>query len=85
MEFMGVSLIVTGLVIIAFSLFNRRHPTSSKKHIAIHQRMTDDQIGKQFAQGLPRADAKLGIYFGLFFILVGCLRIGLIKWMWWGI
>lgn len=85
MEIMSVSLIVTGFVIVVLSLLNWRHPAGSNKCMAVHRSMKDDQIGKQLSKRLPRAEAKLGLYFGLFFVVVGCLRIGIITWMWWGV
>ena len=85
MEFMGWSLIATGLIIIVISLLNYRHSPGSKSMEALRTGMRDERIHKISASRPPRAVAKLGVCFGLFFIVVGLVGIALVKWVWWGI
>ena len=49
-DFMGLSLIVTGMVIVAISLFNSRH-SASKNLDAIRHGLSNKQIDKIFKLG----------------------------------
>ena len=85
MEFMGLSLIATGAIIFVISLLNSRHAPGSKSMAKIHEGLSGEQISKLSGLRPFRADARLGIYFGLFFIAVGIIRVAIVKWLWWGI
>ena len=80
-DFMGLSLIVTGMVIVAISLFNSRH-SASKNLDAIRHGLSNKQIDKIFKTRPKRADANIGLYFGLFFIAVGAIRVAFVWWFW---
>jgi hypothetical protein len=47
--------------------------------------MSDQRIGSQLSGGVPRSDAKLGIYFGSFFIAAGIAWQLIVTYFWWGV
>ena len=85
MDFLGLSTITTGVIIIVISLFNFRHSSGSKSMSAIRAEMSDEQISKLSKMRPTRGVAVLGVYFGLFIVAAGVIEIAIIKWMWWGI
>ena len=78
----GVVLFFTGVVIVGISLYKSQHSKSSPNFDAIRHRMNDKQIGKILSTRPKRADATIGLHFGLFFIAVGITRIAFVWWIW---
>ena len=81
-DFMGGILFFSGVVIVGISLYMSRHSKSSPNFDAIRHRMNDKQIGRILSTRPKRADATIGLYFGLFFIAVGLIRIAFVWWIW---
>lgn len=85
MSFIAGVLIVTGIMILVVSFFYLRKPTDSMGHIAVHQKMSNDQIENQLKHRPPRAEAGMCIFFGLCFIVVGILWQAIVSYFWWGV
>lgn len=81
-DFMGVALLVTGIVIVGISLYKSRHSKSSSSLDIIRHGMSSQHVEKILAVPPKRADANLGLYFGLIFMAVGVIRILFVWWFW---
>lgn len=81
-DFMGLALVFTGMVIVGISLYVSRHGKTSRNLEAIRRGLSDEQVNRIFQSQPKRSDAYIGLYFGLFFITVGIVRIGFVWWFW---
>lgn len=71
MDSWSMTLIGIGLTCVAISLACSRHSPASPDFIAVHKRMDDARIRSQLKKGRWRVDAKLGIQFGVVFVILG--------------
>ena len=84
MDFLGLSLIASGVVIIVVSLLHSRHSPDSEPMKKIREGLSGEQLSKLKELNPPRAAAHIGFWFGTAFVLVGVIRVALIQWLWWG-
>ncbi len=82
MNYWSIILISIGVICVAISLLNSRHPAGKSNFIAIHDGMCDERIKDQFNYRHWRVDATLGIKFGAFFIAMG-LALHAFLYIWW--
>lgn len=68
-----IVLVSIGLVSIAISLANSKHPPANADLLAVSKSLSDDSIGKRINESRWRVDAKLGVQYGIAFILFGLL------------
>ena len=73
MSIWAIVLVSIGMVSIAVSLANSKHPPSNTDLLAVSESMPDDLIGKRLNERRWRVDAKVGIQFGVAFIVLGLL------------
>ena len=64
-------LISIGVVSIVVSLMSPRHSASDDPFVAVHQGMTDEDIGNKIRHRRWRVEAKLGIQYGTAFVVLG--------------
>ena len=67
----AVVLFSIGVVSIVVSLASRRHSAGDDSLIAVHRGMTDERIAENIGRRRWRADAKLGVQYGLAFVVLG--------------
>ena len=80
-DFMGFALFFTGLVIVGISLYKSRHSNSWWNSDVVRRDFSDQQIDKVLNNRPKRADANIGLYFGLFFIVVGIASVVFVSWI----
>jgi len=73
MSIWTIALVSIGLVSIAISLANSRHPPTNTDLLAVSRSMSDDDIGKRLGERRWRVDAKLGVQYGIASICLGLL------------
>ena len=73
MSIWTIVLVSIGLVSIAISLTNPKHPPANTDLLAVSKSMSDDSIGKRLNERRWRVDAKLGVQYGVAYIFLGLL------------
>lgn len=73
MSLWTIVLVGIGLISIAVSLANSKHPPTNTDLMAVSRSMSDESIRKTLKTRRWRVDAKLGVQYGIAFICLGLL------------
>ena len=71
MSIWALALVSIGIVSIVVSLARRRHSAGDDPLIAVHQGMKDERIAESIGRRRWRVEAKLGVQYGIAFIVLG--------------